>query len=213
MKKLLFFVLIAVMLFSCNCNDSVKKEEQKTGVTTTDSVPPEGTGVSAALPNTAFYCLEASATQVEEWLATDGGANRYKRIVFDYYWEDRTSSTMSFTLVGYRSRRTDRNFDPTPYQLTRLSQCTPGGIGASITLSGQQVSIDDIRRLWSQRTGSGPHTLRFTPMVNAGRSGAPCDCPGFLVYKIDLIGNPGDSGGDTIDSEYTNPSPPKPPSD
>ena len=212
MKKLLFFVLIAVMVISCNCNDSVK-EDQKTGVTTSDSIPPGGSTLSADLPNTAFYCMEATAAQVDEWLTTEAGGNRYRRVVFDYYWEDRTSGTMGFTLVGYRSRRTDRHFDPTPYQLTKTVQCTPEGIGNSITLSGQQVSIDAIRRLWNQRTGAGPHSLKFTPVVNAGTSAEPCNCPNFLVYKIDLIGNPTVSGGDAIESEYTNPSPPKPPSD
>src|SRR5688572_18941706 len=136
MKKLLFFVLIAVTVFSCNCNDSVK-EEEKTGVTTTDSVPPAGAAAIAPdLPNTAFWCLEANATQVEAWLETEGGGNRYRRVVFDYFWQDRTSGTMSFTLLGYRSRQADRHFDPTPFQLTPTAQCTPLGIGPSITLSG-----------------------------------------------------------------------------
>src|SRR5687767_13979342 len=117
MNKLLFFDLIAVMVFSCNCNDSVK-DEQKAGVTTTDSIPPGGAAaVAADLPNTAFWCLQADSAQVVEWIATDLGGNRFRRIVFDYYWADRSSGTMGFTLVGYRSRRTDRHFDPTPYQL------------------------------------------------------------------------------------------------
>ncbi|HEX6190747.1 MAG TPA: hypothetical protein VFZ42_00215 [Chitinophagaceae bacterium] len=216
MKKLLFFVLIAVMLFSISCHDRGTDDQKPSTGTTTSLAPGSDTaGVAAALPNSAFNCLEASATQVDEWLATESGNNRYKRIVFEYFWEDRTSSSTSYTLVGYRSKRTDRSFDPTPYRLAVLAQCTPTGIGTSITLSGQQVSIEQIRRIWALRTGPGPHSLKFTPMVNAGRDhlGQPCNCPNYLIYKIDLVGNPTVSGGDALDSEYTNPSPPKPPSD
>ncbi|MEO6610577.1 MAG: hypothetical protein ABIT05_00540 [Chitinophagaceae bacterium] len=206
MKKLL--ILFSLACFAFSCNDKSKDGDKKDSTDTAGVVNP----VAAALPDNAFYCLKATEAQVDEWLALDGGANKYKRIVFNYYWANRNLNP--FTLIGFKAKKADRKFDPTPYELTTLTTCAVMGIGTEIILSDQQITIDEIRRLWSFRTGPGPHYLKFTPMVNFGKDheGNPCNCPRYLVYKVDLVTTGGIPGSD-YEAGATNPSPPKPPAE
>ncbi len=214
MKKLLISISIAGMLFSCkNSSDSKMPECDTAAILEAKGVnAPEA--VAAALPDNAFYCLRAGADTVERWLDLETGRDKYKRMVFNYYWPDRNQNP--FTLIGFRTKKNDRKFDPTPYTLTRITTCTVTGIetGTDIILSDQQVSIDEIRRLWGFRTGAGPHYLKFTPMINYGKDheGNPCNCPRYLTYKIDLVTTGGIPGADYTPGA-TNPSPPKPPAD
>jgi len=212
--KLILVTCLTGLLFSCNSSPT---NEEKKGDSTNEKIdttikPTPAT--IAGLPDEAFWCLRAGRDTVLRWLATGpGGQDRFKKIVFKYYWPDRTQSY--FTLISQKGKRSVREYEVMVDTLGKVGICSVEGLGTEVYLGGNQVSVDAIRQLWSYATDpTVTYYLKFTPKINKGRdqNGNPCNCPGHLIYQIDLVPTPGGAGSD-YQPGYTNPSPPKPPAD
>jgi hypothetical protein len=205
------FFIVSVLFFMAGCGNSADcKLTAEDTAAICSTCPGQEAGITqaatAGLPNNAFYCLRAGQDTVERWLDNAAGGGPYARIVFNYYWPNRTQN--GFTLMAIRGREKG-----TRYTLKKITVCAVEGIGESIILADQQVSRETIRRVWSRHQATTDY-LKFIPMVNLGEepAGNACNCPNHLIYKIQLVNRFGQPYG-ADDPGYTNPSPPKPPAD
>jgi len=166
----------------------------------------------ASLPNSAFYCLRAGKDTVERWLGKNGGNDKFSRIVMSYYWPDRTQN--GFTLIAFgNEKNNNKKWDSDLDTLKMITTCQVLNITNQIVLGSNEIPRETIRRLWEEYSTDPGRYLKFTPIISQETlpTGVLC-CKNNLVYQIDLILSTGMPPTQSYDPGYTNPSPPKEPS-